>query len=390
MPVDRAVRAATRAQRGRRARSRNLTAAVPGGHDAGASLLGDPTQGARASLAEPECRRITARARPAPSDAACRSSGSRSRRARRSRWTSGTENMDWIARVAAPAHRVHAGRRRGQHRRDRHQRRRPALLERRGDDADAHPRHPGHDAGRRRWCSPASRRSTTPARSSAEDNFGIGGYERIMGPNGQAQYWARDLRRGVPAPAAPLRAHATSCPASASRAGAATADPVDARRPRLPARQRSPEPASRTVGDVFSDRAEPRAASSPSTSARVMRAGGRRRTTQPLERWADLARRARSPSSGTRTVGGMPGVPARHRVARPCRASASCRPTAREQWTLGHAVPACRRSKIARAPSTPPAATGRWWCWPTCRASTARPSRCAGGSWSTAPRSAAR
>ena len=28
---------------------------------------------------------------------------------------------------------------------------------------------------------------------SAEDNFGIGGYERIMGPNGQAQYWAADL-----------------------------------------------------------------------------------------------------------------------------------------------------------------------------------------------------
>ena len=28
---------------------------------------------------------------------------------------------------------------------------------------------------------------------SAEDNQGIGGYERIMGPNGQAQYWARDI-----------------------------------------------------------------------------------------------------------------------------------------------------------------------------------------------------
>src|SRR5204862_7437092 len=28
---------------------------------------------------------------------------------------------------------------------------------------------------------------------SAEDNFGIGGYDRIMGPNGQAQYWAADL-----------------------------------------------------------------------------------------------------------------------------------------------------------------------------------------------------
>jgi hypothetical protein len=28
---------------------------------------------------------------------------------------------------------------------------------------------------------------------SAEDNFGIGGYDRIMGPNGQARYWATDL-----------------------------------------------------------------------------------------------------------------------------------------------------------------------------------------------------
>jgi acetyl/propionyl-CoA carboxylase alpha subunit/acetyl-CoA carboxylase carboxyltransferase component len=29
---------------------------------------------------------------------------------------------------------------------------------------------------------------------SAEDNFGIGGYDRVMGPNGQAQYWAPNLR----------------------------------------------------------------------------------------------------------------------------------------------------------------------------------------------------
>jgi acetyl/propionyl-CoA carboxylase alpha subunit/acetyl-CoA carboxylase carboxyltransferase component len=32
---------------------------------------------------------------------------------------------------------------------------------------------------------------------SAEDNQGIGGYERIMGPNGQAQYWARDITDAV-------------------------------------------------------------------------------------------------------------------------------------------------------------------------------------------------
>src|ERR1700751_2236908 len=28
---------------------------------------------------------------------------------------------------------------------------------------------------------------------SAEDNQGIGGYDRIMGINGQAQYWAHDI-----------------------------------------------------------------------------------------------------------------------------------------------------------------------------------------------------
>src|SRR4030042_3896241 len=28
---------------------------------------------------------------------------------------------------------------------------------------------------------------------SAEDNQGIGGYERVMGPNGQAQHWAPGL-----------------------------------------------------------------------------------------------------------------------------------------------------------------------------------------------------
>ena len=32
---------------------------------------------------------------------------------------------------------------------------------------------------------------------SAEDNFGIGGYDRVMGPNGQAQYWAPDLASAV-------------------------------------------------------------------------------------------------------------------------------------------------------------------------------------------------
>ncbi len=44
-------------------------------------------------------------------------------------------------------HRVHPGRRRDQRRGHRHQRRRSAVLERRGHDAHAHPGHPGHDPG---------------------------------------------------------------------------------------------------------------------------------------------------------------------------------------------------------------------------------------------------
>ena len=42
---------------------------------------------------------------------------------------------------------------------------------------------------------------------SAEDNLGIGGFERIMGPNGEAQYWAPTLARGLPPAAPALRAH---------------------------------------------------------------------------------------------------------------------------------------------------------------------------------------
>ena len=42
---------------------------------------------------------------------------------------------------------------------------------------------------------------------SAEDNFGIGGYDRVMGPNGQAQYWAPDLAARLRRPDRALRAH---------------------------------------------------------------------------------------------------------------------------------------------------------------------------------------
>ena len=111
------------------------------------ALLGDPTR-SLGSLAEPECRRIIAALDLAeqldvPVEWFAVSSGAKIA------MDSGTENMDWVAAALRRIVRLHAGRRRDQRDRDRHQRRRPAVLQRRGDDADAHARHPRDDARQR-------------------------------------------------------------------------------------------------------------------------------------------------------------------------------------------------------------------------------------------------
>src|SRR4030095_10915538 len=61
---------------------------------------------------------------------------------------------------------------------------------------------------------------------SAEDNYGIGGYDRVMGPNGQAQYWAPDL----PAAHQVLMSHhdhAYIAPGETTARRAVTSDPFD-------------------------------------------------------------------------------------------------------------------------------------------------------------------
>ena len=100
---------------------------------------------------------------------------------------------------------------------------------------------------------------------SAEDNFGIGGYGRIMGPNGEAQYWAPDLSG----------ARATSCcahyeltyraPGERWPRRAPTTDPVDRDVRDAP---HADGASSRTVGDDLLDRATTPTARSRSTSAR--------------------------------------------------------------------------------------------------------------------------
>ena len=124
----------------------NYTQVVPEGMTR-VALLSDPTQGL-GNLAEPECRVINAALalaaeRRLPVEWYAVSSGALIA------MDSGTENMDWIALTLRRHHRVHPGRWRDQHHRHRHQRRRPALLERRGDDAHAHQGHPCHDARQR-------------------------------------------------------------------------------------------------------------------------------------------------------------------------------------------------------------------------------------------------
>jgi acetyl-CoA carboxylase carboxyltransferase component/biotin carboxyl carrier protein len=61
---------------------------------------------------------------------------------------------------------------------------------------------------------------------SAEDNFGIGGYDRVMGPNGQAQYWAPNLTEACDVLMAHYD-HTYIAPGERFPRKAVTSDPVD-------------------------------------------------------------------------------------------------------------------------------------------------------------------
>ena len=217
---------------------------------------------------------------------------------------------------------------------------------------------------------------------SAEDNLGIGGYERVMGPNGQAQYWARGHRRRLPDPAAPLRAHlrgarralpSPGCPPPIRATATSGASPAHAAR------------SFATVGEMFSDETNP--GRKKPFDIRTVMGAAIDQDHPPLERWAGI-RDAESAVVWDAHVGGWPvcllGLESRPAPAAGLRPRRRARPL-----DLGHAVPALLEEG-GPGRSTPPAAIARWSCWPTSRASTARRSRCASCSSSTAPRSAGR
>ena len=161
-PARRAVRRA-RPRRGRTARpGRPAAGDQPGGRGRGADPQRHRAPSGGNAARDPARRsdegaRIAGRAR-VPADhgrtrprrgAGCPARVVRALRRRQDRHGQRHREHGLDRRRAPADHRVHAGGRGDQRRGGGDQRRRPAVLERRGDDADAHPRHPRDDPGER-------------------------------------------------------------------------------------------------------------------------------------------------------------------------------------------------------------------------------------------------
>ncbi|MGR6319388.1 biotin carboxylase N-terminal domain-containing protein [Micromonospora soli] len=244
-------------------------------------LLGDPTKSLGA-LSEPECRRVIAALDLAeqmrvPLEWYALSAGARIS------MTSGTENMDWVA--AALKRIVEFTQTGGE-----------INIVVAGINVGAQPYWNAeatmlmHTKGIL-VMTPDSAMVLTGKQSldfsggvSAEDNFGIGGYDRVMGPNGQAQYWAPNL----PAARDVLMAHYDHtyvAPGEDAPRRATTADPTD--------RDISPFPHAlagsdfTTVGEIFSAAANPDR-KKPFDIRTVMRALADQ-DHPVLERWAGMA-----------------------------------------------------------------------------------------------------
>ncbi|HEX6902300.1 MAG TPA: carboxyl transferase domain-containing protein [Thermoanaerobaculia bacterium] len=252
---------------------RNVTARHPEGM-ARVILLSDPSRGMGA-LGEPECRRILAAIDLAarmgvPLEWFALSAGARIA------MDSGTENMDWIARVLR------------------------RIVEHTQAGGEINLIVAGINAGAQPyWNAEATMLMhtrgvliMTPEGSmvltgkqaldysggvSAEDNRGIGGYERIMGPNGQAQYFAKDLGDAC---RILLRHYEHSYVAAGERfpRRAPTADPQD-----RDVRDFPHGGGFKTVGEVFSAEHNP-GRKKPFEIRRVM-AAVIDQDHEPLERW---------------------------------------------------------------------------------------------------------
>ncbi len=119
---------------------------------------------------------------------------------------------------------------------------------------------------------------------SAEDNFGIGGFDRVMGPNGQAQYWSRDLA-GAFAILMAHYEHTYVAPGESGPRRMATTDPSDRDVTTFPHVIEGSD--FQTVGDIFAPETN-RDRKKPFDIRTVMKALSDQ-DHPTLERWATMA-----------------------------------------------------------------------------------------------------
>jgi acetyl/propionyl-CoA carboxylase alpha subunit/acetyl-CoA carboxylase carboxyltransferase component len=119
---------------------------------------------------------------------------------------------------------------------------------------------------------------------SAEDNQGIGGYEAIMGPNGQAQYWARDLGEAC---RILMRYYEYTyvMPGERFPRSSTTTDPRDRDVRQFPHRVGGGDGFA-TVGEIFSDETNP--GRKKAFDIRRVMLSVTDQDHQPLERWSGM------------------------------------------------------------------------------------------------------
>ncbi|HEY6787650.1 MAG TPA: biotin carboxylase N-terminal domain-containing protein, partial [Trebonia sp.] len=243
-------------------------------------LLGDPTR-ALGAIAEPECRRVLAaidlaRRLDAPVEWFALSSGAKIA------MDSGTETMDWISRVLR------------------------AIIEFTQGGGEINVVVAGINVGAQPYwnaeatmlmhtkgiliMTPDSAMVLTGKQSldysggvSAEDNFGIGGYDRIMGRNGQAQYWAPDLSTAADVLLAHYE-HTYTAPGERFPRPAPTTDPAE--RDISAAPHAGPADEFSTLGEIFDPVSNP-GRKKPFDMRSLLR-GVVDADHEPLERWADM------------------------------------------------------------------------------------------------------
>ncbi len=317
---------------------RNFTPKYPEGMSR-VLLLGDPSRDLGA-IAEPECRRILAalemaREKSVPLEWFPISAGAKIS------MDSGVENMDWIARVLR------------------------GLVEFTQAGGEINLLVNGINVGAQPYwnaeatmlmhtrgilvMTPKAAMVLTGKRAldysgsvSAEDNQGIGGYDRIMGINGQAQYWAQDIDEACHIL---LRHydHTYVAPGERFPRPAATNDPID-RDVRLYPHCRPGEEGFATVGEIMSDDSNP--GRKKSFDIRKVMMSVIDQDHPPLERWAGM-RAAETAVVWDAHLGGYP----------VCMIGIESQPVPRlgfvpadgpDQWCAGTLFPQSSK-KIARA-----------------------------------------